>query len=123
MDNNFNSEYDESIIYINPTIIKSKGRTKFLEGCVSCTFMQNDETIFYACIVDRPYFLEIEYYDVNGNKKTKIIEGFEATVFSHEYDHLDGILHIDKSDEIFKMTSDEMKEYRIKNPYEVISKE
>jgi len=30
------------------------------------------------------------------NLERKTIEGFEATVFSHEYDHLNGILHMDK---------------------------
>ncbi len=123
MDNNFDSEYDEGIVYINPKIISTKGLTRFLEGCESCMFIKNGKVIHYAGIVDRPYLVEIEYDDIHGNKKTKIIEGFEATVFSHEYDHLNGVLHMDRAKEIFEMTSDEMKEYRSKNPYEVLSKD
>lgn len=123
MENNYSNLYDENIIYINPTIISAKGRTRFLEGCASCIYQKGDNIIYYASIVDRPYLIEIEYYDINGIKQNKIIEGFEATVFSHEYDHLNGILHMDKSSEIFKMTLEEMKEYRAKNPYEIISKE
>lgn len=121
MENNFTNEYDEGIIYINPVIISSKGNTRFLEGCASCKFMENDKMIYYTGIVNRPYSLEVEYYDINGNKQNKIIEGFEATIFSHEYDHLNGILHMDKSIDIFKMTLNEMKEYRQKHPYEVLS--
>lgn len=123
MDNNVTEGYDESIIYINPSIITTKGQTRFLEGCESCMYRENGKNIHYAGIVDRPYSLEIEYYDINRNKKTKIIEGFEATVFSHEYDHLNGVLHMDKSSEIFKMTIDEMRAYRCEHPYEILSKD
>lgn len=123
MENNFAKNYDESIIYINPTIISTKGRTKFLEGCDSCRITKDNKIIYYACLVERPYSLKIEYYDIQGMKHNKIIEGFEATVFSHEYDHLNGILHMDRSNEIFEMTLDEIKQYRIKNPYEILSKE
>lgn len=122
MDNNFKEGYNEGIVYINPTIISMKGKTKFLEGCQSCSYKKDDKLIYYSCIVDRPYLIEIEYYDINGNKKNKTLEGFESTVFSHEYDHLNGILHMDRSNEIFEMTTDEMKEYRTSNPYGVISK-
>ena len=123
MENNMTEGYDEEIIYINPTIIYAKGRTRFLEGCASCIYLKGNNLVYYAGIVDRPYLIKIEYYDINGNKQNKIIEGFEATVFSHEYDHLNGILHIDKSKEIFKMTLEDMKEYRANNPYEIISKD
>lgn len=122
MENNYVKKYDESIIYINPTIVSKNGLTRFLEGCASCKFMKNNKMIYYAGIVDRPYSLEIEYYDIYGIKHNKTIKGFEATVFSHEYDHLNGILHMDKASKIFEMTLEEMKEYRTRNPYEVISK-
>ncbi len=123
MNNNVTEGYDESIIYINPKIINVRGQTRFLEGCASCVYKENDKIIHYAGIVDRPYLLEIEYYDINGNKMDKTIEGFEATVFSHEYDHLNGILHMDKSSKIFEMTIDEMKAYREEHPYEILSKD
>ncbi len=123
MENNYSRKYDENIVYINPTIISKKGHTKFLEGCDSCSFRENDRIGYYAWVVDRPYQIEIEYFDIDGNKCNKTIEGFEATVFSHEYDHLNGILHMDKSKEIFKMTLDEMKEYRKEHPYKVLSKD
>lgn len=121
MDNNEN--HDEEVIYINPTIINTQGHTRFLEGCASCIYMKDNQTIYYAGVIDRPYLLDVEYYDINGKKRYKTIEGFEATVFSHEYDHLDGVLHMDKATELFEMTLDEMREYRSKNAYEIISKD
>lgn len=122
MENNITEGYDEGIIYINPKIIAQRGVTRFLEGCESCIYINGNNVIHYAGIVDRPYLIEIEYQDIYGIKQNKIIEGFEATVFSHEYDHLNGVLHMDKSSEIFEMTLEEMKEYRLHNPYKVISK-
>jgi len=119
MDNNVADGYDESIIYINPVVISSKGHTRFLEGCASCMY----NNIYLAGVVERPYLLEIEYYDMNGRRQSKLIEGFEATVFSHEYDHLNGVLHMDKSSEIFRMTKDEMRQYRSNHPYEILSKD
>ena len=114
MTKNKDSNYDERTVLINPTIIEAKGHTRFIERCASC--------LDYVAIVDRPYQVEVEYYDVNGNKVHEIFEGFKATVFSHEYDHLNGILHIDLSDDVKKMTWEETKTYREQHPYEIISK-
>lgn len=54
--------------------------------------------------------------------KNEVFEGFKATVFSHEYDHLEGVLHLDKTDEVKMMTWEEMKIYREEHPYEIIEK-
>lgn len=115
MKNNENASYDEERIYINPIITKIVGKTRFLEGCESCMDLVG--------VVERPYMLEIEYYDKNGNKKSEILEGFEATVFSHEFDHLNGVLHIDIAEEVMEMTYEEKKKYRSDHPYEIISEE
>jgi len=40
--------------------------------------------------------IEVEYRDVRGRLKTKTLRGFEARVFQHEYDHINGLLHIDR---------------------------
>lgn len=121
MMNNDIKDYNEEIIYINPEIISVKGTTRFLEGCESCIYTKNQKIIYYAGIVDRPYQIKIKYYDQTGTKQIKTIEGFESTVFSHEYDHLNGILHMDKSSKIFEMTADQIREYRKNHPYEVLS--
>lgn len=121
MENNVTEGYDEGLIYINPVITSEEGCTTFLEGCESCIYQKDGEIIHYAGVVNRPYKIAVSYYDLNGNKKDKNIEGFEATVFCHEYDHLNGILHMDLSEEIYEMTIDEMKKYRLDHPYKVVS--
>jgi peptide deformylase len=118
MTKNNDHSYNEEIIYINPKILTMIGHTQFLEGCGSC--MVSDDK-YVTGVLDRPYKVEFEYYDLDGNKKNKIIEGFEATVFCHEYDHLNGILHMDRIQKSFVMTLEEMKKYREQHPYSIIS--
>lgn len=106
--------YDEAKVLINPTIASRRGLTKYWEGCVSCL----DNT----GLVRRPYEMVVEYFDENGVKQHDKFEGFEATVLSHELDHLDGILHMDIAEKVLQLTADERKLFREKHPYEIISK-
>ncbi len=108
-------EWNEATILVNPVIKRREGLTKYWEACASC--MDN------TGLVLRPYLVEIEYLDIDGKKCEMTFEGFPATVFSHEYDHLDGILHMDKALEILVMNREERKAYRELHPYEVISKD
>lgn len=115
MNKNTDGNYDEGIVLINPKIISQKGHTRFLERCASC--------LDYVGTVDRPYQVEVEYFTINGKQVREIFEGFKATIFCHEFDHLNGILHIDLADDVTEMTWDETKDYRDKHPYEIISKD
>ena len=105
--------WDEKTVIINPVIKKREGLTKYWEACASCLDNMG--------LVLRPYKMVIEYLDMAGKKHKKTFKGFPATVFSHEYDHLDGILHIDKALEIKNMPQEERKEFRKTHNYEVIS--
>jgi len=120
MTKNNDNNYNEDIVYINPVIKKMKGHTRFLEGCESCKISTGE---FVTGVIDRPYQIEIEYYDINKEKHLKTIEGFETTIFCHEFDHLNGILHMDRVEETYLKTLDQMREYRNKNPYKIISKD
>lgn len=108
-------EWNEATILVNPVIKRREGLTQYWEACASCLDNMG--------LVLRPYLVEIEYFDINGNKQQMTFEGFPATVFSHEYDHLDGILHMDKALEVLVMDKEERKEFRKEHPYEVFSKD
>ena len=115
-------------MFINPVIIRKKGLTRYLEGCASCPAVAGSSPyklneVLLVGVVDRPYEIEVEYYTPDGEKKSKTIEGFEATVFSHEYDHLNGVLHVDLVKEVWRMDFAQRREYRNEHPYEVISKD
>ena len=107
--------WNEGTILINPVIRKREGITQYWEACASCL----DNT----GLVLRPYKILIQYVDLLGKKHQKTFKGFPATVFSHEYDHLDGILHMDKAIELKIMNKDERKEFRKTHDYEVFFKE
>lgn len=106
--------HNESKILINPTIIYRKGHTRYWEACLSCLDNMG--------LVDRPYKMVIKYFDENGCEHCEKYEGFEATVLSHELDHLDGILHMDVAIEVLNMPKDERKVFRETHPYEIITK-
>lgn len=114
MSKNTDSGYNEDMVLINPVILRKEGHTKFLERCASC--------LDFVGVVERPYLVEVSYYDINQEKKTEVFEGFKATVFCHEFDHLNGILHIDLAENVFECSMDETREYRNLHPYEIISK-
>jgi|TARA_B100000683_G_scaffold24329_3_gene22505 hypothetical protein len=44
----------------------------------------------------RPIGVQIEAQNLKGKKFKMTLEGFEARVFQHEYDHLDGVLYHDR---------------------------
>ena len=108
------TDYDESIVLINPVILSREGHTKYWEACGSCLDNMG--------LVSRPYKIEIEYLDEFGIQQRTTFEEFVATVVSHELDHLDGILHIDIAEEIFEMPAEERKKFRENHPYQIISK-
>ena len=79
----------------NPKILKEEGENKIkVEGCLS---------VPGKCgIVERPEKVWVEYQDRNGKLiSNKKLTGFEAKCFCHEFDHLNGILYIDKATEMF----------------------
>ena len=105
--------YNEAKILINPIIISREGLTEYWENCASC--LNNCGRVL------RPYKIELEYQTIEGENKNIIFEGFESTVLSHEYDHLDGVLHIDIAEEIRVMPKEERKKWRQTHGYNIIS--
>lgn len=86
---------------INPKIVESSGSQESFEGCLSVKD--------YNGLVIRPYKVKVEAQDRFGNKFSIEVENFMATVFSHEIDHLHGVLFIDKAIELYK--KNDMKAY------------
>jgi peptide deformylase len=75
--------------FINPKIIEEKGKLfTYTEGCLSLPDIRED--------VDRPEKIRVQYYDEEFNFFDEIYHGIKARVIQHEYDHLEGILFIDR---------------------------
>ncbi len=75
------------IVLVNPVITKKKGEHEVEEGCLS---FPNE----FAVLI-RPKEVEVEYYDLEGNKKKLKAKDLLAQAICHETEHLDGILFID----------------------------
>ena len=77
---------------INPEILEQSGSQTGDEGCLSVPGMIGT--------VERPDYIKIRALDINGAEQVYEFSGFDARVMCHEYDHLDGILYIDKAENI-----------------------
>jgi len=93
----FNPEGDKKkwlkeVSLINPKIVaESDGTDVDVEACLSFPDMQGK--------VRRHKWIKVEAQDLKGKKIKKKYDGWEARVFQHEYDHLDGTVYIDRLDE------------------------
>ena len=81
-------EKEKPVILINPQIIKEKGAQTCDEGCLS---FPNK----FAKVV-RPEEIVVEGLDENGKKITVKGKGLLAQALSHEIDHLNGEVFVDK---------------------------
>ncbi len=78
-------------IYINPKILWYSAEKQYeTEGCLSIP----------KCYVpvERPLRIGAQAMDLNGHIFEMTLEGLGATNFCHENDHLNGVLHIDRTD-------------------------
>lgn len=74
---------------INPRIISySEDLVEGWEGCLSIPGIR-------APVV-RHRAVSVEFYDRFGNEKVEVLEDFVARIFQHEYDHLEGIVFLDR---------------------------
>ena len=94
-------------IFINPVItVVDDEAAGYWEGCLSVPGMMG--------YVERPQHVHIDYLDENGSAQSAEFEGFLATVFQHEFDHLQGKLYIDRMEDptLFSF-EDEYREYHL----------
>lgn len=75
-------------VYINPEILATEGETLYEEGCLSIPG--------YYAKVNRYKNLYIKAYNLEGKEFTKELTGLHAIAFQHEFDHLEGVLFIDR---------------------------
>lgn len=99
-----NSETKKTTVYINPEIVSVFGEKvfpimidkdgkedDFLEGCLSFPD--------YWGTVKRYLKIQVTWREIRGIKlvkREKVMTGLEAVIFQHEYDHLEGIVFVDR---------------------------
>ncbi len=87
---------EEYIAFIDPVILETSGEQDGVEACLSVIGKQGN--------VKRPDKVTVEATDLEGNRFKYTGTELMARCLCHEYDHLDGILYVDKA---YKMADDE----------------
>jgi len=83
-------------VLINPKIVEESGEEwVFNEGCLSIPDIRED-------VLRKPK-IRIQYYDESWEFHDETYEGVMGRIIQHEYDHLEGILFVDRISSIRKM--------------------
>ena len=107
----FSNKSKKMLVFVNPEIIwyskrETKGtpesRNKY-EGCLSVPGIWG--------IVKRSYTIKVKYQTETGRALVRKFSGLTATIIQHEYDHLNGILFVDRAleqkNELYQLETDE----------------
>jgi peptide deformylase len=82
---------DGPVVVINPRIVETSGEWAFEEGCLSVPGLSWE--------IVRPNEVHLVGRDLAGNEIDIQTNEYEARIFQHEVDHLDGFLLIDRLDD------------------------
>ncbi|MDO8570624.1 MAG: peptide deformylase [Candidatus Daviesbacteria bacterium] len=75
--------------YFNPQIISKSPKLKtYFEGCLSVPDYYGE--------VKRSILITVIYQDKTGKEFKKILKGPSAWIFQHEFDHINGVLFVDR---------------------------
>jgi peptide deformylase len=76
-------------VFVNPRIeiVAGAERRGYWEGCLSVPGLRG--------FVTRPQHIRLHALNLDGEPLSLELQGFLATVFQHELDHLDGRLYVD----------------------------
>ncbi len=87
-------------VYVNPEIeVIDAAEQGFWEGCLSVPGLRG--------FVKRPRAIRVRWRDLEGIEHKAEHAGFLATVFQHEFDHLDGRLYVDRLEDSTKLMFEE----------------
>lgn len=87
-------------VFANPQIeIVDPASAGYWEGCLSVPGLRG--------YVERPQHIRVTATDLQGAVIELTLEGFTATVFQHEFDHLDGRLYVDLITDPHKLVFEE----------------
>ncbi len=77
------------LVMVNPTFqVIDDSLDKDWEGCLSVPGIR--------ALVPRYRAVQVNYRDVDGNACELALQDFPARVFQHEYDHLQGLVYLDR---------------------------
>lgn len=85
-------EDGDDMVFINPEILQTSETLCVMEeGCLSIPKIYEK--------VSRPKEVTVQYTNLSGKKQIIKADGLLARVIQHEYDHLNGVLFLDRIEE------------------------
>jgi peptide deformylase len=79
----------QPMVFINPEIVDESGEESgFEEGCLSIPDLREEVT--------RPSGIRLTFLDRDFKLQEIAVSGLFARVIQHEYDHLEGVLFVDR---------------------------
>jgi peptide deformylase len=84
-------QQDQEFVFINPEIVSRKGSVEDEEGCLSLPEMYGN--------VRRAEEIVVEAFDLRGREFELDLTELPARAVQHEYDHIDGVLFVDRMTE------------------------
>jgi peptide deformylase len=95
VENKERNDDDADRVFINPKLVKiSRKKERVDEACLSVPG--------YHGTVKRAPKATVRAYDEEGIRFERGGSGLLAQIFQHECDHLEGILYVDKAEEVFE---------------------
>lgn len=79
---------EDDRVYINPSLSEAEGEEAGEEGCLSLPGLNVD--------ILRSKRMKIEAQDLDGKPFEQIESGYIARIWQHEFDHLNGVLLLDR---------------------------
>lgn len=84
-------EKEQEHVFLNPEIFSRKGSEEGEEGCLSLPDLYGS--------VPRADQIVVSAFDLSGQEFEMTLKELPSRVVQHEYDHLDGVLFIDRVNE------------------------
>jgi peptide deformylase len=86
---NHSGDRKDDLVLVNPTIVARSGpETVFDEGCLSFPGIYAE--------IRRPERCTVVAFDVEGTRIEQEYSDFQSRIIQHEFDHLEGILLVDR---------------------------
>lgn len=86
---NDTGEPKDDLVLVNPTLVDRSGpETTFDEGCLSFPGIYAE--------IRRPARCTVEFQDLTGARQRLELDDFKSRIVQHEYDHLEGVLLVDR---------------------------
>lgn len=96
----------EELVFINPVLSRPKGSDVAEEGCLSLPGIVAD--------VQRPAQIDVTAFDLSGNEIHLQADGLLARAIQHEFDHLQGVLFIDRvSESEQRLIAEDLSEFEL----------